>query len=76
MDRQELEEAVQEFQEDNSRIRTLQVLKDFLVSGMKEFPAKESDANEHKLNMLIRDLEEDLDKIENEKLGDWDPAQG
>jgi len=76
MGRGELKEAVEEFSEENSRLRLLQVLKDLLVEEMESFPTRESDANEHKLNMLIRDLEEDLDRIENEKLGDWDPAQG
>lgn len=76
MNRQELEDAVEDFRKDNSQVRLLQALKDLLVEEMEEFPTRESDANEHKLNMLIRDLEEDLDSIENEKLGDWDPAQG
>jgi hypothetical protein len=76
MSRRDLEEAVEEFREDNSQVRLLQTLKDLLVEEMEEFPTRDSDANEHKLNMLIRDLEENLDSIENEKLGDWDPAQG
>lgn len=76
MNRQDLEEAAEGFGEENSQVRLLQVLKDLLVEEMEDFPTRESDANEHKLNMLIRDLEEDLDRIENQKLGEWDPAQG
>lgn len=76
MGRRELESALEEFRDENSRLKLLQELKKFLIQEMEDFPTRESDANEHKLNMLIRDLEEDLDRIENEKLGEWDPAQG
>lgn len=70
-----LEEAVEEFREENSQVKLLQALKTLLVDEMDDFPTRKSDANEHKLNMLIRDLEEDLDRIETEKLRDWDPEQ-
>jgi hypothetical protein len=76
MNRRELGSALEEFRGENSRLKLLQELKKFLIQEMEDFPTRESDANEHKLNMLIRDLEEDLDRIENEKLGEWDPAQG
>ncbi len=76
MGQEELESAVENFRKENSQVRLLQVLKDILMDEMQGFSTRDSDANEHKLNMLIRDLEEDLDRIENEKLGDWDPAQG
>ena len=75
MSREDLESAVENFRKENSQIRLLQTLKSILMDEMKDFPTRDSDANEHKLNMLIRDLEEDLDSVENEKLGDWDPAQ-
>lgn len=75
MGREILEEAVEEFREGNSQVRLLQALKTLLIDEMDDFPTQGSDANEHKLNMLIRDLEEDLDRIETEKLRDWDPEQ-
>lgn len=75
MNREEFEDALEEFKEDNSEVIVLQTVKDFLVQEMDYFPTGEDDANEHKLNMLIRNLEEDLDRIESEKLRDWDPEQ-
>lgn len=70
-----LEEAVKEFRSENSGLKTLQTLKELLVAEMDEFNLGDSDTNEHKLNMIIRNLEEDLDRIENEKLHEWNPEE-
>lgn len=70
-----LEKAVQEYRKQNSDLRTLHQLKDLLVREMEDFSLGESDTNEHKLNMVIRNLEEDLDRIESEKLHDWNPEE-
>ena len=73
--RDELEEAVEEFRNENSDLKVLQRLKDLLVGELDDFSLSETDINEHKLNMIIRNLEEDLDRIENEKLHDWNPEE-
>jgi len=75
MNQEKLEDVIEEFREENSQVRLIQFLKEKLITEMDDFSTNDSDANEHKLNMLIRDLEEDIDRIENEKLGEWDPAQ-
>ncbi|MFB6116531.1 MAG: hypothetical protein ABEK10_03375 [Candidatus Nanosalina sp.] len=71
----ELKEAVGKFRSRNSELKTLQRLKDLLVEEMDDFDLGDSDTNEHKLNMIIRNLEEDLDRIESEKLHDWNPEE-
>lgn len=73
MSREKLESALEEYASENSDLRLINFLRSELVERMEEFSTEESDANEHKLNMVIRNLEEDLDRIENQKLSDWDP---
>lgn len=70
-----IEEAVEEFRKHNSDLKVLQRLKDLLVRELEDFSLSETDINKHKLNMIIRNLEEDLDRIENEKLHDWNPEE-
>lgn len=70
-----LEEAVESFREENSDLKVIQNLKDLLVRELEGFSLSEKDINEHKLNMIIRNLEEDLDRIENEKLHHWNPEE-
>lgn len=70
-----LEQAIEEFRSQNSDLKVLQRLKEALIGEMDEFNLGDSDTNEHKLNMIIRNLEEDLDRIENEKLHDWNPEE-
>lgn len=70
-----LEEAVKEYRDNNSGLRTLQKLKNLLVEEMEDFDLGDSDTNEHKLNMVIRNIEEDIDRIESEKLHDWNPEE-
>ena len=73
MSREEVEEALEDFREEASSVSVMQFLRDELVDEMNDFPVEDSDSNEHQLNMIIRGLEEDLDLVENRKLGDWDP---
>ncbi len=73
MTTEELREQFDELKQEASAIQLMRFLKEELVDEMEAFPVEDSDSNEHRLNMLIRDLEEDLDRIENSKLGDWDP---
>lgn len=70
-----IDKAVEKKREESSDLRVLQELKDKLVEELEDFSLSETDINEHKLNMIIRNLEEDLDRIENEKLRDWNPEE-
>jgi len=70
-----LDEAIEELKSENSNLRVLQQLKNALVKELDDFSLSDSDINEHKLNMIIRNLEEDLDRIESEKLHDWNPEE-
>ena len=69
------EEAIKDLKREESDLRVLQKLKDALVTQLDDFSLSETDINEHKLNMIIRNLEEDLDRIESEKLHDWNPEE-
>jgi len=71
----QLGEAIEELKSENSNLRVLQQLKNALVKELDDFSLSDSDINEHKLNMIIRNLEEDLDRIESEKLHDWNPEE-
>jgi hypothetical protein len=73
--RNQLDEEIEELRQDSSDLRVIQSLKDALVSELDDFSLSDSDINEHKLNMIIRNLEEDLDRIESEKLHDWNPEE-
>lgn len=75
MSRKELEDDLKDFRSKASSVEVMRFLKNELVNEMKNFPVEDSDSNEHRLNMVIRDLEEELDLIENSKLGDWDPER-
>lgn len=70
-----IDKAVEKKREESSDLRVLQELKNKLVEELEDFSLSETDINEHKLNMIIRNLEEDLDRIENEKLRDWNPEE-
>jgi len=71
----DFDEAVEQLKDDHSDLRVLQQLKNALVTELEDFSLSETDINEHKLNMIIRNLEEDLDRIESEKLHDWNPEE-
>lgn len=71
----QLDEAIEDLKSQNSNLRVLHKLKNALVTELDDFSLSESDINEHKLNMIIRNLEEDLDRIESEKLHDWNPEE-
>lgn len=73
MSRESFESALEEFKEEASSVEVLRVLVNEFVTELEDFDVEASDSNEHRLNMVIRDLEEDLDRIENDKLAEWDP---
>jgi len=49
-------------------------LKDQLIQSLEDFPA-EKDNQKHRLNMIVREIEQELDWIENEKLAEFDPER-
>lgn len=70
----ELREVLQEYEDANSASQLMQFLKDELIQKLEEFPA-DNDRQKHNLNLIIREIEEELDWIENEKLSEFDPEQ-
>jgi hypothetical protein len=72
MKKEELIEYIEEFRDSNSEQRLLKVLMDKLVEELEEWPV-ETEHQRHDLNMMIRDLEEELDYIESDKLAEFDP---
>lgn len=74
MEESELREVLQEYEDAHSPKKLMEFLKDELVEKLEEYPA-DSDRKKHDLNMIIREIEEELDWIENEKLTEFDPEQ-
>ncbi|MFB6145233.1 MAG: hypothetical protein ABEJ99_01875 [Candidatus Nanohaloarchaea archaeon] len=74
MNRDELEEHLQEYKDENSAKKFVNFLKDQLVSELENYPT-DSEVKKHDLNLMIRDIEEELDWVENEKLAEFDPEQ-
>ena len=74
MEREEIVEVLEQYRDAHSSHKLLQVLKDELVNEMERLDVS-TDRQRHELNLLIRDLEEELDYIESEKLSEFDPEQ-
>lgn len=74
VEREELEEYLQEYKDASSSQKLIEYLKEKLVEELEEFPA-EKERQKHDLNLVIRDLEEELHWIEGEKLSEFDPEQ-
>ena len=74
MEESELREFLQEYEDANSASKLMSFLKDELIRKLEEFPA-DTDRQKHNLNIMIREIEEELDWIENEKLAEFDPEQ-
>ncbi|NMJ76796.1 hypothetical protein GLU64_00065 [Nanohaloarchaea archaeon] len=72
---EDLEKSLQEYREEYSSIQAINRLSSLLIEEISNISVKDSDANRHKLNMEIRDLEEALDKVENRELSGWNPEQ-
>lgn len=72
--REEIEALLKEYRDANSALEEAEFLKDKLVEALEEVPAR-TEAQKHKLNLLIRELEEELDWVENEKLAEFDPER-
>lgn len=74
MKESELREVLEEYEDENSASRLMDFLKEELIQKLEEFPA-DNDRRRHDLNLMIREIEEELDWIENEKLTEFDPEQ-
>jgi hypothetical protein len=74
MKRAEVKEVLQEYADARSEQKLIQLLKEELLQHLEEKNV-ESEAQKHELNLIIRDIEEELDWIENEKLAEFDPEQ-
>jgi hypothetical protein len=74
MKREEVVEVLEEYGDARSEQKLVQLLKNELLRHL-ESKNVDSAAQKHELNMVIRDIEEDLDWIENEKLAEFDPEQ-
>lgn len=73
-DREQIKALLSEFRDTNSIQEEAEFLKDRLIDAMEKVPAR-TEAQKHRLNLLIRELEEELDWIENGKLAEFDPEQ-
>ncbi|QKQ98519.1 hypothetical protein GKQ38_03260 [Candidatus Nanohaloarchaea archaeon] len=73
-DREQIEALLSEYRDANSPLEEAEFLKDKLVEALEEAPSR-TETQKHNLNLLIRDIEEELDWIENEKLAEFDPEQ-
>lgn len=74
MERKEVKEIIEEYADANSEQKSIQLLKDELIRHLENKNA-ETDSQKHELNLVIREIEEELDWIENEKLAEFDPEQ-
>lgn len=74
MEKSELRGFLEEYEDANSADHLLEFLKDELIKKLEEFPA-DNDSRRHSLNLIIREIEEELDWIENKKLTEFDPEQ-
>jgi hypothetical protein len=74
MEREEIVEVLEQYRDAHSSHKLLQVLKEELVKEMEQMEVT-TDRQRHELNLLIRDLEEELDYIESDKLSEFDPEQ-
>ncbi len=74
VEKEELKEFLQEYKDANSPQKLVSFLKDQLVQELEDMPA-EKERQKHDLNLLIRDLEEELHWVESEKLSEFDPEQ-
>ncbi|PSG99885.1 MAG: hypothetical protein BRC28_02170 [Nanohaloarchaea archaeon SW_4_43_9] len=74
LDQEELIEMLEEYRDANSGVKLIRLLKHQLVREMQQMEVK-TDKQRHELNLIIRDLEEELDYIESDKLSEFDPER-
>jgi hypothetical protein len=74
MKREEVVEILEEYGDANSEQKLIQLLKEELIQHLED-KNTDSDSQRHELNLVIREIEEELDWIENEKLAEFDPER-
>lgn len=74
MSTQSVEEALEQFRDATSETELVELLSDKLVEELEGWKIS-TEGQKHELNMLIRDLEEELDYIESKKLSEYDPER-
>lgn len=74
MEREDIDATLDEYRDEANRRKLVQILTDRLIREMDDMPA-ETDTDRHRLNLVIRELEEEIDWIESEKLSGFDPEQ-
>lgn len=72
---EKIRERLDEIESSESSLSAVDSLKEHLLSRISNLDTS-SEGGRHRLNMLIRELDEELDRLENQKLGDWDPESG
>jgi chromosome segregation ATPase len=72
---EKIRERLDEIESSESSLSAVDTLKEHLLSRIRDLNTS-SEGGRHRLNMLIRELDEELDRLENQKLGDWDPESG
>lgn len=70
----ELNEYLNEYKDSRSQFKLIGFLKDKLIEELESLEV-ESDSRKHDLNMIIREIEEEIDWVESEKLSEFDPEQ-
>lgn len=72
MEREEVIEILEQYGDAKSEQKLIQLLKNQLIKHLEN---KNTDTNsqKHELNLVIREIEEEIDWIENEKLAEFDP---
>ncbi|WP_414836929.1 hypothetical protein [Candidatus Nanohalococcus occultus] len=74
MEEKEVIEVLNEYRDSHSERKLLKLLKDKLIEEMGDWDVS-TDRQEHSLNMMVREIEEELDYIESEKLSEFDPER-
>jgi len=74
MRREEVIEVLDEYADANSEQKLIELLKEKMIDELDGWEVT-SDRQKHNLNMVLRDLEEELDYIETSKLAEFDPEQ-
>lgn len=74
MRKEEIREVLEEYRDENTPEKLINLLTNQLVEELEDFPAA-NERQKHNLNLIIRNLEEELDWIENSKLAEFDPEQ-
>ncbi len=74
MEEKEIREVLEEYKDAHTPEKLVSLLTEELIEELESMPA-ENERQKHNLNLKIRNLEEELDWVENNKLAEFDPEQ-